>query len=111
MALETLKDVKEIDGFPVSHTYFEPQGPIYVDQDDNLITFRLQKGPVKENGVNGCQVDTMLDACFKIIESLNEKLPCFENADAMKHMALAMAALKRRKADREARGVEGTGNA
>ena len=34
---------------------------------------KIQNGPIKENGVNGCQVDTIIEATKAIIEGLNKK--------------------------------------
>jgi hypothetical protein len=118
LALETLKDVKEIDGFEVDAEYnswtdlslSEIHGDqhIMLDHDTNFIVFKLQKGPVKENGVNGCQVDTLIEAARQIIAKLNENHPCEENVYVLGHLDNALVALHDRKIDREARGVEGT---
>lgn len=118
MALETLKGVKEIGGFQVLqgpagvdwsrlHELRETY-PVYVDDDLNAITFKIQNGPIKEHGVNGCQVDTMIEAAKLIIEGLNKKFYCDENAEAITNLELALASLARRRANREKRGVEGT---
>lgn len=114
MALETLKEVTEIDGFPVVHQ----EGPgrkvlqdrefVEVDHDKNAITFKIQNGPIGENGVNGCQVDTMIIAAAEIIRGLNKKFPCRENSCAITHLDEALHWLKARKTDRVKRGVEGT---
>jgi hypothetical protein len=131
MALETLKGVGRIGDFDVvimdelrekypekfnesgamDYKWFEkeirPTNFIYVRQDVNSIAFTLQKGPVKEVGVNGCQVDTIIAAALRIIEGLNEKFPCAENGKAMEHLAKALEALNDRKNNRIARNVEG----
>ena len=134
MALETLKDVKEIGGFPVvvmdklremypekfnesgamDYKWFEseirPNYHIYVRHDVNSISFTLQSGPIKEHGVNGCQVDTIIEAALIILRGLNKNYPSGYNLAAMEHLEQALANLELRKADREARGVEGTSN-
>ncbi len=122
MALETLKGVTEIGGFEVlSERPMNPQGgvdwplydelrekkPIYIDHRVNMISFRIQDGPVKEVGVNGCQVDTLLHASEIIVEGLNKKFPSIDNDIAIKAIRSAIYALERRKRDREMRGVEG----
>ena len=115
MALETLKDVKEIDGFTVGGTVGtaikEGADPILIDHEKNQITFQIQNGPIKENGVNGCQVDTLVTAAALIIEGLNAKFPCEENTLALASLAEAVNHLKARKINREARGVEGVDKA
>lgn len=109
MALETLKDVKTIDGFEVKRvSWNQPKGNfIEVNEGGNAITFNIQNGPIKENGVNGCQVDTLVVAAALIIEGLNAKFPCEENTLALASLAEAVNHLKARKVNREARGVEG----
>lgn len=132
--LETLKGVKEIDGFAVidmdtirtTHPdLFDASGAmnwetferdvrpycyIYARHSKNSLSFKLQDGPIKERGVNGCQVDTLIAAAHKMISGLDDK---FSRENAMVQIKLqeAMFWLKERKRDREARGVEGTSNA
>lgn len=115
MALETLKNVKEIGGFKVcqvSETGKLVQGtwkePIYVRHDENALVFTLQKGPIKEVGVNGCQIDTIIETAQLILEGLNEKFPDPHNAAASNCLHEALHHLDERKKAREARGVEGT---
>lgn len=107
MALETLKNVTEIGGFKVvdmnaikeaNPEMFRPDGSmiyhlfdekirpfnfIYIRHDVNSLSFNIQNGPVKEKGVNGCQVDTMIEASKLIIEGLNKNFPCRENSMAI----------------------------
>ena len=115
MALETLRDVKEIDGFEIEHVerMEEALAPgelpyITICHDDNEILFRIQDGPIKENGVNGCQVDTLIETCIRIIQGLNEKNPCVQNMACLSALYTALTNLKARKQNREERGVEGT---
>lgn len=135
MALETLKDVKEIGGFKVidmnaiketNPEMFRPDGSmiyhlfdeqirpfnfIYVRHDVNSLSFNIQNGPVKENGVNGCQVDTIIEAAKVILEGLNKNFPCRENATAITKLDEALLWLLKRKLDREKRNVEGLSKA
>ena len=130
MALETLKDVKEIGGFKVavmddlrknlpdmfnedgSMKYeifekdFRPNYPVQIRHDKNSISFTIQNGPVKENGVNGCQVDTLIHAAKTILEGLNKNYPCRENACAITKLDEAIHWLDARTKDREKRKVE-----
>jgi len=122
MALETLKDVKEIGefevGFPVSpvneHDFegyetwkISLRKFVIINYSTNTIAFKIQKGPIKEVGVNGAQVGTMIEAAKLIIEGLNKNFPCIENGRAIRRLEWALRCLKDRKTDREARGVEG----
>lgn len=132
MALETLKGVKQIGGFrlivmdelrqlypekfnesgAMDYTWFEkdirPNNFIYVRNDVNSISFTLQNGPVKERGVNGCQVDHMILAARIILDGLNKNLPSRETALAITKLDEAFHWLRARREDREQRGVEGT---
>ena len=77
MALETLKGVEKIGGFEVAHDPIGSTGNydphIGIFHEANAIVFKIQDGPIKEHGVNGCQVDTLIHAAKKILEGLNEK--------------------------------------
>ncbi len=99
MALETLKDVKEIGGFEVKEvSWNQPESNfIEVNHEGNAITFKIQNGVVKDNGVNGCQVDTMIEATRIIISKLNERLPCDENTKAVSYLDDALFQLAKRK--------------
>jgi hypothetical protein len=111
MALETLLGIKEIGGFKVEHegldAGFHSDHHIVIDHGENIISFKIQNGPIKEVGVNGCQVDTLIHAARHIIEGLNKKFPCGLNKHALRNLGQALAWLDARKADRERRGVEG----
>lgn len=131
MALETLAGVDNLGDFKVivmdelrekfpekfnesgamDYKWFEadirPTAFVYVRQDKNSLSFTLQNGPVKEHGVNGCQVDTIIEAAKLIIEGLNKNFPCRENAMVITKLDEALMWSAKRKADREKRGVEG----
>jgi hypothetical protein len=75
--------------------------------DDYSVTFTGQRGPVKEHGVNGCQIDDMIKFARLTIEVFNKKFPCRENSLAITKLQEAELWLMQRRLDREARGVEG----
>lgn len=131
MALETLKGIEKIGGFNVvvmdelrekfpekfiqsgqmDWKWFEsevrPKNFIYVRHDKNSLSFTIQDGPIKENGVNGCQVDTIIETAKVILEGLNSKYPCRQNSIAITKLDEALMWLDNRKKDRETRGAEG----
>lgn len=117
MAIETLEGIDKIGGFNAVryekgkevNTYSEQEGmfPISINHDTNCISFRIQDGPIKENGVNGCQVDTLIETAKIMIEGLNKKFPCKENAVAITKLDEALMWLEKRKKDRIKRNVEG----
>lgn len=135
MSLETLKGIHVIGGFDLvvmdelrekypekfnesgamDWHWFEkdirPKNFIYVRHDKNSLSFTLQQGPIKEVGVTGCQVDTIIEAAKIILEGLHKQFPCKENEEAILHLDGALSALMKRKMNRETRGVEGTSQA
>ena len=102
---------KFVEGGQMDWTWFEkdirPHNFIYVRNDKNSLSFTIQNGPIKEHGVNGCQVDTVIHAAKAILEGLNKNFPCRENALAITKLDEALHWLQARTKDREARGVEG----
>jgi hypothetical protein len=131
MALETLKEVFEVNGekiihmddlremFPekftetgaMDHKWFEteirPHNFIYVRHDKNSLAFTIQNGPIKEFGKNGCQVEDIIAVAKTIVEGLQSKFPCRENAMMITKLDEAIMWSKKRTADRQARQVEG----
>ena len=131
MALETMKGVREINGekiitmddlreqFPerftdtgaMDHKWFEetirPNAFIYVRHDKNSLAFTIQNGPIKEAGKNGCQVEDVIAVAKHMVEQLNAKFPCRENAMMITKLDEAIMWSKKRTQDRKARNVEG----
>lgn len=132
MALETLDEVRNIGEFELvcmddlrkeypdrftetgamDHVWFEttirPYNFIYLRKDKNSISFTVQNGPIKEVGINGCQVDAIVETAKLIIEGLNKKFPCRENAMAITKLDEALMWLRERTRKRIDRNVEGT---
>ncbi len=109
MALNTLKDLKEIGCFEVTRgvSNFGINRPIFIHDESNQIAFQIQNGPIKENGINGCQVDTIIQTAKLIILGLNENFPCEENEETIQYLSLALAMLAKRRINRVSRDVEG----
>jgi len=130
--LKTLDGITEIGGFKVvemdklkelypekfdkdtsqmDYEWFEkeirPNNFIYVRHDVNSISFTIQNGPIKEAGVNGCQVDTLIETAKIMIESLNKNFPCEENKEVLEGLEYSLCWLNKRKEDRTKRNVEG----
>jgi len=79
------------------------------DRRQRFINIDFQNGPIGEVGVNGCQVEDVIDAAIHRLQELNA--PPHNNRET----SLAITALEqaklwliKRTMDREARGVEGT---
>lgn len=79
----------------------------YIKEEGSKVTFQIQDGPIKEVGVNGCQVDDVISWVRDRIEGFNKLFPCRENALVITKLDEALLWLLKRKMDREERGVEG----
>ncbi len=110
MALETLKDITEINGIQIKRVIWKQPAENFIEINDehNAITFKIQNGPIKQVGVNGCQVDDLLHVVRRIVSELNKNFPCRENSCAITKIDEALMWLRERTRDRETRGVEGT---
>ena len=99
------------DGMQMDYRVFEqeirPFNYIYVRNDVNSISFTIQNGPIKEVGVNGCQVTEIIEVAKMIIEGFDASYPCRENLHTIMHLREALGWQKKRTDDREKRGVEG----
>ena len=132
MALETLKDVKQVNGHGIIRLDKAKKNPelftdgkfdwakfdehrkkfhISIADTQNMISFKIQDGPIKENGHNGCQVDEIVSTALLMIKGLNKKFPSDFNVKAMTSLYEAYSWLQQRKHDREIRGVEGQNKA
>ena len=98
-------DVKE-RAFP-----FEDSDDPFISVTAESVTFRMQRGPIKEVGVNGCQIDDMVKFVAETVRALNAKFPCRENSVAITKLDEAMLWFEARRLDRVARGTEGLNKA
>jgi hypothetical protein len=112
---EYLTLIKEVKMAPTTekpdmgYGFLDQMGIPFVELDGKnaTIKFKLQDGPIKEVGENGCQVDMMVYLATVIIREFNHRFPCRENSIAITKLEEASMWLKKRKAEREVRGVEG----
>lgn len=84
-----------------------PQDGQYIIVTPKAVTFVGQRGPIKEVGVNGCQIDDLITFALGTIQTFNKKFPCRENSLAITKLEEALHWLEARKRDREQRNVEG----
>lgn len=122
MALETLRHYVEFNGEKVllerprtecgsidweKFDEMRNDYPIYVDHEKNMISFKIQNGPIKEVGKNGCQLTELIAVAGAMLEGLNEKYPCEENIVTLRHLKEALTWQEIRTLNRQSRGVEG----
>lgn len=75
---------------------------------DILTKIDFQSGPIKENGVNGCQNEDLIGIIIDRLQGFQTgEFPCRENSIAITKLQEALMWLEKRTADRKARGVEG----
>lgn len=69
---------------------------------------QFQNGPIKETGVNGCQIDDVLQILINRMRYFQcGEYACRENEVALKYLELSAQQLNLRTRNRKARGVEG----
>jgi hypothetical protein len=80
-----------------------------VNEDNVLAEVNFQKGPIKENDVNGVHnEDLLLMVLTRLHGFQNSEYACRENALAITKIEEAAFWLRKRTMDREMRNVEGT---
>jgi len=83
----------------------EGEAPALVD----LGIVKFQKGPIKENGVNGVMNEDLIAMVLDRLYSFQEsQFKCRENAIAITKLEETLMWLRKRTIEREDRGVEGT---
>lgn len=92
----------------MQNKFVEEVGWPQIHGEVSSVRFQIQSGPIKEFGVNGCQIDDVIAWAKEKIEEFNKAFPCRENSLAVTKLDEALLWLMKRKLDREARKVEGT---
>ena len=110
MALETLREVTHIGGEKVDRVNWrhEKSDRIQINDVHNSLTVKLQAGPIKENGVNGCQVDVLFHILRGIFSTFQRNYPCPENSQILEHIGASIELLEERTKRRTKAGTEGT---
>jgi hypothetical protein len=80
---------------------------IVVDPLRNTLTLTVQTGAIKENGVNGIQVDEVVSIARDIVFGLDQRFPSDFNKQAIADLDDCNLQFELRRQDRIARGVEG----
>lgn len=123
MAINTLKDVKEIDGNKVMTNLDRPLDDkgnvdwnafdelrktkhICVDHETNMISFKMMVEPASKGG-SGCQLTSLVETAVIMLEYFNGKLPCPQNDKTILYWKSGLNCQKERIRDREKRNVEG----
>lgn len=98
--------------FNAHHSYVITDASEDINSAIGASTFaniNFQKGPVKENGVNGCHNEDLIAIVIDRLQHLNQgQFACRENSIAITKLEEALMWLRKRTDDRVKRGVEGT---
>ena len=79
------------------------------ENNESLVSIHFQEGPIKENGVNGVCNEDLIAMVIRRLESFQQsEFKCEENAMAITKLEESLIWLRKRKLDRETRGVVGT---
>lgn len=92
--------------YPIPNGEWKP----FVIVTDESVTFTGQGGPIKEVGVNGCQIDDLIEFAKDALTIFNQRVPCRETSMMITKLDEALLWSLKRKMDREKREVEGTSN-
>ncbi len=80
-----------------------------VETDEVLTSVNFQKGPIKENGINGVHHEDLIAIVIDRLLAFQDcHYRCKENEEAITKLEEALMWLRKRTQDRENRGVEGT---
>lgn len=78
---------------------------------DGQLTIKIQDGPIKEHGVNGCQIDALIELTVGMLRHFNKAVPSRETSLVITKLEEALHWLAARTKEREKRSVEGTNQA
>lgn len=103
-----MKPLNDFD--PTCRAYPFPNGEVIpgVKVTSASVEFTGQRGPIKEVGVNGCQIDDMIKFARITLQEFNKIAPCRETSLAITKLQEAEMWLAERTRGREKRNVEGT---
>ncbi len=74
----------------------------------DFINIKFQEGPIQENGVNGAQIEEVIDVLVNRLQGFQKGgFPCRENALAITKLEEARLWLNERTRKRQSQGVEG----
>lgn len=125
MVMETIKDLKEVNGKKVMTNDERPkdhQGnvdwdafdemrneyPICIDHESDMISCKMLTKPASEGGnLNLCQLTELISIAKHMLEYLNDKFPCEENTHTLFHLKEALMRQEERTKNRIKRNVEG----
>jgi hypothetical protein len=95
--LDLIRDIKEFSGFRVGEYIAEEDDIrrfIAINPFTNAITFQMQKGSVKDVGLNGCNLNAVISFCRQVLEVMNAQKPHEMNQRAIYNLTQAYIALE-----------------
>lgn len=120
MAINSLKDLKEINGKPIKHIVDGcmvrgdwnkdsiADEKLVIDHDYDHISFNMLTKPASEGGdLNRCQWSDLVATGLEMLKYQNDRFPCRENSLTITKLEEALMWNYQRTKNRQARGVEG----
>lgn len=125
MSINTLKGLKEINGYKVMTNQDRPldsklqvdwekfdemrgEFPICIDHEKDMISFHMLTKPASEGGnLNLCQLTVFIKTALIQLSYLNTKFPCRENSITITKLEEALMWQNKRTENRIKRNVEG----
>ncbi|NHI48055.1 hypothetical protein FDE94_09260 [Clostridium botulinum] len=81
---------------------------IHKETDKVTQNINIQKGPVKENGLNGIFIEDLILICINQLEHFQaSEFKCRENESTLRHLYDALATTRSRQYERQLRNVQG----
>jgi hypothetical protein len=100
--------IKVLDERGFGNAYHEYDIVSRNEDDKSFACINFQKGPLKENKVNGCFQEDLIEICIDRLRCFQSgSFACRENKLALMKLEEALMWLNKRTADRIKRGVEG----
>lgn len=98
----------QIVGFTYGNSLAEIEEDLMNPEIPEYIYIKFQEGPIKENGVNGVQVEDVINVLVNRLDGFQKGgFPCRENALAITKLEEARLWLNERTRKREEQNVEG----
>ncbi len=100
--------IKVLDERGFGNAYHEYDIVSKHDDDKSFTCINFQKGPLKENDLNGCFQEDLIEVCIDRLRCFQSgEFACRENKLALMKLEEALMWLEKRTKDRLRRGVEG----
>lgn len=95
MAIKTLSELRNIDGFKVVQLHTEE--PYLAEADEFIFVDHHENNLIVGIGDDSARVDTLISISKYMLTEINKKSSCAEHRDAIYHLGAALRCLKARR--------------